>query len=317
MTLTLIANRGRTGTCCAWATLLLSCAISAHAAPQAGESDSPAGTNQNAIDLQPGRVVLLREGSTLVQTTGVMRRNADDRWTLLVDAENARAGTLELILLPCATLEEMERVAATSEGDPMFQTTGEVLVYLNKNYFLPTHSPHLLAVMDQSDEAPAEEPAEDVPAGDDITREDATEVATDDAPIVEGDSVEDIMRGLEERAGPIARSSAPTNARNESTASVTNAPLREGAMIVDRRGHLTRGGGGAWVFVFDADAEGLADPPAVVLPCQLLERMQQEARNAGNIAPMLITGRLFEYHGRTYVLPTLYRIPRDRTQLVP
>lgn len=274
---------------------------------------TPSG-NANSFTVQPGRLVLLREGSTLVQTTGTMRRAEDGRWMFVIESPRARSGAFDLVLLPCATLEEMERVAASAEGDePNFQTTGEVYVYDNKNYFLPTHSPHLVSMARASeaveeDEAPAEEGAG--------TDEAPAETSDDDAPIAEGDSVDDIMSRLEERAGPVARSTAPTNiAVTGEGASLS--PAREGTMVLDRRGNLTRGANGEWVFVFDADAEGLADPPAVVLPCQMLERMQLEARNAGNVMPMLITGRVFEYHNRSYILPTLYRTPRERTVLVP
>lgn len=295
--------------------LLMTGAISAHSTAQTGRLDvsstAVASTSQSA---RPGQVVLLREGSTLVQTTGIMRRNAADQWTFVVDAPNARSGQIELILLPCATLEEMERVAATSAGDPRFQTTGEAFVYMNKNYFLATHSPYLLAIESK--------PTEEVETPADENSDDAAMTETDDTTAADSDSIEDIMQRLEERAGPIARSTAPTTNMTQATSgngSSANgrSQAREDMMIVDRRGHLTRGSGGAWIFVFDADAEGLADPPAFIMPCLLLERMQQEARKAGNVAPMLITGRMFSYHGRSYLLPTLYRIPTNRTQLVP
>jgi hypothetical protein len=53
------------------------------------------------------------------------------------------------------------------------------------------------------------------------------------------------------------------------------------------------------------------------MPCLLLERMEDYARRAGRTAPLLLSGEVYRYHGRGYVLPTLFRIPSQRTVLRP
>jgi len=59
--------------------------------------------------LRPGRTVLLREGSVLVQTVGRVTQSQVDRWMLTIDRPDDEAGEpLELILLPCRVLEEMQ-----------------------------------------------------------------------------------------------------------------------------------------------------------------------------------------------------------------
>ena len=80
---------------------------------------------------------------------------------------------------------------------------------------------------------------------------------------------------------------------------------------------MVRDGGGAWLFLFDADASGLADPPMILLPCLLLERMERYAQRAESHAPMLLSGRVFRYHQVNYLLPTTFQIPRERTPLRP
>ena len=97
----------------------------------------------------------------------------------------------------------------------------------------------------------------------------------------------------------------------------TTPPVHEGVIMVARRGNLTRTDRGAWMFVFDADAEGLADPPLVILPCLLLERMERQATRAGRSTPILLSGQVYHYRGRRFVLPTVFRVPYERTRLTP
>ena len=85
--------------------------------------------------------------------------------------------------------------------------------------------------------------------------------------------------------------------------------------MLSRRGRLRRTNAGAWIFVFDADSAGLADPPLVVLPCLLLQRMQRLAGLSTSNASIIISGRIFRYGDQRYLLPTVYRNARERTQL--
>ena len=84
-----------------------------------------------------------------------------------------------------------------------------------------------------------------------------------------------------------------------------------------RRGRLVRGERGAWLFVFDADATGLADPPMFVQPCLLLERMERHAKARGGAAPIILSGSVSVFEGRNHLRPTVFQIPRERTQLTP
>lgn len=263
--------------------------------------------------LRPGRTVLLREGSVLVQTVGRVTQSQVDRWMLTIDRPDDEAGEpLELILLPCRVLEEMQRIVRATDGEQStFEVTGEVFVYNDRNYFLPTHASQVVA-------PPEEDSGDEAPPGDDEPD------ASNDAPPSEAapatdDSAEAIMQRLRKKAGSVARSSVPadTSAALDTQRTADASTLREGMLLVDRRGHLTRTSDGTWTFIFAADAEGLSDPPVRVLPCLLLERMQKYARRHSNVAPILLSGRVFEYRDRHYVLPTLYRVPQSRTPIVP
>lgn len=310
-------TRPLTSVCVAAAAAALGMAsVDAASAMQQAQPDAQAPVAHAMADLRPGRIVLLREGSVLVQTTGVLRRNDQVQWVFVIDLPE-RDRELELRLLPSSTLEEMQRIAESIDDQALaFEATGEVFVYENRNYFLPTHAPHIIETRDLP------EGGEESDEGDDAETDETSDAQRgDDAPTAEeDDSITSIMQRLEEKTGPIARSSAdePDAGRiARDSAAVNGRALREGTTLVDRRGHLTRGEHGSWVFVFDADAEGLGDPPVIVLPCLMLERMQRYARQHSNVAPMQLSGRVFEYQGRRYVLPTLYRVPRNRTPIVP
>lgn len=175
--------------------------------------------------------------------------------------------------------------------------------------------------------------------------------ASPDAQLPASDSAADIMREIEQASGPLTQN--PTAAGRSaspqpSTDSVPPAPdevpteraagasgssngggtgnsngltngrlIAEESSVVNRRGKITRDSSGGWLFVFDADATGLADPPLRLLPCLLLERIEDYARRQGNNSPALISGTMYLYSGRNYLMPTVFRIPHERRNLSP
>ncbi len=246
------------------------------------------------------RLPLLREGSQLVGVTGLMQRDASTgSWHLLLNPLTERGPRYELIVLPCTLLGEIERIAESVPGpDVVFEVTGQVYVFRGRNYFLPTHAPRVTGY----EQSPPQ-------------TQDAAEAETERTKDADDDSVQAIVRQLERAVGPVARSTATDVAPAPATHSTKL--LREGTVLLDRRGRLRRDEGGAWMFVFDVDASGLADPPMILLPCLLLERMEQYARIVGIAPPLLVSGHVHVYGGRNYLLPTVYRIPRERTPLEP
>jgi hypothetical protein len=240
----------------------------------------------------PSQYILLREGSRLVSVAGTVSR--DERtgaWRFHIDPDDATAPGYVLTLLPCAMLEDMRHVLLQMPTERItFEVTGEVFVYRDGNFLLPTHAPAVVAI-----ETPPPPPP-----------------SQDDEEVPADDSVDDIMRDLEQSVGGLPRR----------TTAVADAPRQagaagEGTVLLARRGQLARSRSGAWMFVFDADAEGLGDPPMVMMPCLQLERLEEHVRKSGMNAPILITGRAFTFDRRSYLLPSLYTVPRQRTVLTP
>jgi hypothetical protein len=134
-------------------------------------------------------------------------------------------------------------------------------------------------------------------------------------------STEDILRDMEKQRGtaPVAPSPSPaatqpaTPAPGQPAVRVQNAGgrlLREGTFLVERRGRLVRATTGDWLYTFDADAKGQADPTMVVLPCQKLEGMEKLAERYGESLSFTITGQVFVYKNRNYILPATFRVNR-------
>jgi hypothetical protein len=282
--------------------------------------------------LRPGRPPLLREGSRLVEANGVMTRDAlTGDWIFRMSDDDPETPDRELTMLPSTVLGEM--VAVVEFSAPMrvvFEATGDIFVYKDRNYFLPTHPPRLVRHENPIPPAPSVETppeADDTPTTSDQTGSESMSSPPADAG--GGDTTDDIMRDLDEAVGTIIPPSVrdplledPNRpgielADDDGRRPAKQALMREGSTILARRGRVRRGEGGTWLFVFDADAEGKSDPPMTIMPCLLLERIERFVTRRGDDAPILLSGQVTVFGNRNYLLPTIYRIPREQTQLSP
>ena len=235
----------------------------------------------------------MREGSYLLQVRGTMRRDAvDGSWHFLPDRtdEEAPALSIDLPMLPCKMLTNMQGVV---EGSPdqsfVFDLSGQVFIYRGRNYLLPTHAPRLTGYHPGVDRMPS------------IVVEE------------QDDSAETILEQLDEAAGALPRSPRANSTPREGTGQTET----EGATLLWRRGWLSRNGDGTWLFVLESDASAKKDPPMIVMPCLLLERMERYASSEGSAVALLVSGRIYRYEKRSYLLPTSFEVPRHRTLLTP
>lgn len=95
------------------------------------------------------------------------------------------------------------------------------------------------------------------------------------------------------------------------------SPLRrEGQFLIDRRGRLVRSPRtGHMMFQFDADQQQSPEMPMVLLPCRLLENMEDLVAERGDRIAFQITGQVFVYRQANYVLPTLFTVAIDKGNL--
>lgn len=86
-------------------------------------------------------------------------------------------------------------------------------------------------------------------------------------------------------------------------------PLRrEGEFVLNRRGRMVRSADGQHaIFVFDSNSENAVEPPMILMPCQLLENMEDLVRDRGDDMTFEVSGQVFVYRGANYLLPTMMR----------
>jgi hypothetical protein len=83
--------------------------------------------------------------------------------------------------------------------------------------------------------------------------------------------------------------------------------VREGEFFNLRRGRVGPEPNGSWRVVFDAGADGAHDdPPMSLMPCQTLSRLESLARASDEGVTVTISGRVYVFEGRNYLLPTLF-----------
>ena len=80
------------------------------------------------------------------------------------------------------------------------------------------------------------------------------------------------------------------------------ALIREGEIIAQRVGRLTRTAEGQPEFAFEADGQALQDPPMVILPNSGLQRMEGAIASTSRDLRFQISGMVTEYNGRNYIL---------------
>jgi hypothetical protein len=186
-----------------------------------------------------------------------------------------------------------------------FVMSGDLYTYRNKNYLHPRHAAYRLEDSTTTNTTPknttntSEEPIDQT-------------VSNRETPPDGQDSIDDLLAKFEQRTGTLTRS-----LNRDQTKETTEASMPEGSLMHMRRGRLTRDDDGAWMFIFDADAEGLADPPVTLLPTRTLQELEGSIKQTGTASPLLLSGEILLYRNQRFLIPTLFREPKQRTFLFP
>lgn len=91
---------------------------------------------------------------------------------------------------------------------------------------------------------------------------------------------------------------------------------REGEFVISRKGRLVRSGDGMHtLFVFDADSKDSPEAPMAVVPCQMLQSMEDLMGQRGDQIQFILSGQILVYRGVNYVLPTMMTLAEDRGNL--
>lgn len=306
--------------------------------------DEPASDDETWVDritrerLGDQRTRLLAEGTFLTARTGTLLTSPSGHRVFVPDKESRRVGEGPMVVLPSRTLARLD-IATSRLEEPRVALSGQILVFGGRNLLLPTayrvltDAPPASGVDTTTEPRPGVSPRPGTPSPE-------PEPSTGDAQPDAGSAADDpdvaslfdeldsptAPRGLQPPTespdesdtplGPDGRPDAPS-IPDDTVVAESHQP--EGTSIVRRRGRLVRLPDGAWAVVFDNDHDGGADadPPLTVYPCRVLTRLVPMAERSGDSLELLISGRVYAYGSRRYILPTLFQRPARGTGVDP
>ena len=89
--------------------------------------------------------------------------------------------------------------------------------------------------------------------------------------------------------------------------------VQEGDRVTHRMGRLGKDAKGTLLFVYEADATDLSEPPLILLPCLKLEQMELLVSKKPNVK-FMVTGEVTVYRGKGYLLLRKVMLHRDLGQ---
>lgn len=276
-------------------------AAHAPALAQSGSSDAPAPVDRTF------QGSLLREGAFLTSASGRIVRSSDDAWVFRFFPDGDGRRLPPMVVLPCMNLAAMEQIAESRSEQVTFVVSGQVFVYQDRNYLLPTS--HGVLSLDESD--PVEQSGDD--AADNETNDESSPSAALPEELIGGEEpspeVSDLIESLDEST-PQRRPLAPAPAGADSKGP---ALVREGTMRTLRRGMVMRDSA-SLVFATESGVEDPVrmDPPMILMPCRNLEEIESLLQRAESPMEFRISGRVFVYQDKNYLLPTMYVVAFDR-----
>ena len=251
------------------------------------DPEDPLGLGLEAGGITRSR--LIAEGTYLSRWTGRLVESAPDFWVIAFDsdADGVSPGPV-MPVLPGQRLVEMQQMVRDRNGDVTFRVSGHVTIFEKRNYFLPrvvTTVTRPVVEAKSSGEA---------------------SVGTSDDP-----TVEELLARVREAAPP-----TEVLLRTRQNEEVEDLRLlSEGATMVSVVGRAARREEGVIEFVGDNGIDGPASAgmPVVLMPTLLTQEIGSLVDDQGDRVRFSLSGELFVYGGRNYLMPVLYRIePKSR-----
>ena len=92
--------------------------------------------------------------------------------------------------------------------------------------------------------------------------------------------------------------------------------MREGTLLLDRLGRLTRGDDG-FELALAADGRAMTDPPLKLLPNRKLMQLEDRVQSSYRDLQVRVSGEVMEYRGRNYLLLQRWAVVADVAQPLP
>lgn len=277
--------------------------------PPAGPSTKQPEPKEDSIpgledaDFRLSGAPLRREGAFITRQRGSMVRLPSGERAFVFHKDAQGRADRPMVLLACQTLQSMEQIAGEHPDQTAFLLTGQIYSYYNVNYLLPTAAP----VSGAKEATPAEGP-KDTPESSKLNDPD----------------VQTLIRQLESQHDrPKTLGSAPKAAETaksgeKSDVQPSKGLLAENSTISRRRGRLVRNTTGQWAFAMDnapvSDAQ--TDMSLILNPCMTLQRLEAWASRLGENSTVQLSGRVYQYQGKNYVIPTMFLVTPEN-ELAP
>lgn len=294
------------------------------------------------IEIKPGR--FFPEGTFLVRRPGsiLVTRGGDVIFIPEVTSETKDArgrGERPMVMQPSQTLTRIRGATSHLGPQPRIVVSGQLFVYNDRQYILPTVFNVVSAESGNVIPAPAPlrggtEPSESTES----ETQSAAAASAEEAASAADPEVGNLIKELNERrATGRAGGRTPRVARTDSSSPPRNAPavaiddpeapppepgevrepgssrvdlrslLPEGTLLVDRRARLVRVGR-ELAMAFDHDADTRSEGPLIILRCRALERLEKVVDERGEDLVLRVSGRVFTYRSANYLLPSLYQV---------
>ena len=269
----------------------------ANAARHHRHAIAPAKTIQTKVS------TALHTGSVLTNVPGKLILHIGSRYPDFEFTKPEKHWPHTIKLLPCLTLQAMEAIHEPHIG---FAVSGMLTRYHHQFYLLPDADVRLLRK--QAPRAMTAPPA--------ATTEPETPAkghAISAQSVLRNLLSHHISRPVQQLVTiPPMRTAKPIPDLPQPIGDLRLPALREGSYIWNRPGRLLFNRPlDEWIFVFQSDGEGLEEPPLIMLPCHLLQRMETRSAHQGTEIKFRVSGKITQFKGRNYLFTTYVEVAHN------
>jgi len=274
------------------------CGSTADAAPHHGHATTPANTAVAHHAIQP-----VRTGSILFNEPGKLILQPGNRYPEFKFIRAKKGWPHTIRLLPCLALQAM---IAIEKSHTDFVISGMLTQYHHQFYLLPDADVRLFHRHPHGTTASA-------PAATTTPATATTGQNTSAQAVLNNLLSHHISRPIQQliRIKPML-TAKPIPDLPQPVGYVQPPALREGSYIWNRPGRLLFNQPlREWIFVFQADSSSLLEPPLILLPCRLLQRMETLSARRGTEIKFRVSGKITQFNGRNYLFTTYVEVAHN------
>ena len=245
----------------------------------------------------------LHTGSVLTNVPGKLILHIGSRYPAFEFIKPQKHWPHTIKLLPCLTLQAMEAIHEPHIG---FAVSGILTRYHHEFYLLPDADVRLLRK-----QAPRVMTAPPAAATEPETPAKGHTISAQS--VLRNLLSHHISRPVQQLVTiPPMRTAKPIPDLPQPLGDLRLPAMREGSYIWNRPGRLLFNRPlDEWIFIFQADGDSLVEPPLIMLPCQLLQRMETRSAHQGTEIKFRVSGKITQFKGRNYLFTTYVEVAHN------